>query len=147
MGLRREPWPVAVQDGRAGPARPTAPSAARALGLAFLLGLSLPLHAAGWIAVLKDTPAERFDEEDLGLFAAAAKSALNAGDGAQPVVWSNPSTGSGGSFTELGHSVGKGGEPCKRMRISVYARQRPERSVTWTACRDGTGHWQLLKAS
>ena len=40
---------------------------------AFALSAS-PAYAVNWISVLKNTPAERFDEEDIKLFAAVKRS-------------------------------------------------------------------------
>ena len=109
--------------------------------------LATPVHANGWIALLKNTPAERFDDEDIGMFVAAAKTALDAGGEPQPVAWSNPATGSGGSFTELAKSVAKDGSPCKRLRVATYSKQRKEQAATWMACKGTDGRWRFGKPS
>jgi surface antigen len=109
--------------------------------------LATPVYANGWIALLKNTPAERFDDEDIGMFVAAAKTALDAEGEPKPVAWSNPATGSGGSFTELDKSVAKDGSPCKRLRITTYAKGRSEKAATWSACKGSDGRWRFGKPS
>jgi surface antigen len=104
--------------------------------------------SGGWVAILKNTPAEQFDDEDLKMFLAAAGNALNAeATPPQPVVWSNPDTGSGGRFLELRRSTLSGGAPCKRMKVSTYAKNRSEQSVTYTLCKNAAGKWQLSSGS
>jgi surface antigen len=109
--------------------------------------LTAPAHANGWVALLKNTPAERFDDEDIVMFIAAAKTALDAQGEPQPVTWANPATGSGGSFTELGRSVAKDGSPCKRMRVAIYAKQRSEKAATRSACKGADGRWRFATPS
>ena len=100
-------------------------------------------HASGWVAVLKNTPAELFDDDDLRLFLATAAAVLNA-DG-QPVktAWSNPATGAGGDFLVIGQSVDANKAACKRVRFSVSAKERASRQLVWTACKDTSGRWRL----
>jgi len=107
------------------------------------MSLALPASATGWIAMMKNSPAERFDDEDIGMFVAAAKTALAAEGEVKPVAWSNPATGSGGSFTELGRSLAKDGSPCKRMRVATYAKGRAEKAATWNACKGTDGRWRI----
>jgi hypothetical protein len=103
-------------------------------------------QAAGWVAVLKNTPAEVFDDEDLQMFLAAAGKVLNAESPAEPLSWSNPATGAAGRFKELGHSQSKDGQPCKRMQFWVSAKARSETSAIWTACKTTQGRWVLTAA-
>jgi hypothetical protein len=105
--------------------------------------LAMPVHASGWIALLKNTPAERFNDEDIGMFMTAANDALNADGDPKPVAWANPATGSGGSFTELSRSVAKDGTPCKRVRVATYAKGRSEKAATWKACKGADGRWRF----
>lgn len=103
-------------------------------------------NAAGWISILKNTPAETFQDQDLRLFLDTAKQVLEADTEAQTVTWSNPDTGAGGSFLVLGQSIAKDGSLCKRVLFSVYATKSPARKAIWTACKSAKGQWQLTKA-
>jgi hypothetical protein len=115
----------------------------RVLAVVLLLGGAvLPAHASGWVALLKNTPAEVFDDEDLHLFLAAAGKALAAEDGS-PVDWSNGATGSGGSFKPLGAAPSVKGLPCKKVRMTVYAKKRSQKSTNVTACKTPEGKWKL----
>jgi hypothetical protein len=100
--------------------------------------------SGGWVSILKNTPAEQFDDEDLKMYLAAAAKALNA-DTSPPeaVAWRNPKTGSGGSFLELSRSTLSGGSPCKRMKVSTYANSLSEKSATYTLCKNAAGQWRL----
>ena len=115
--------------------------------VAAALAPAAQVHGAGWVQVLKDTPAEHFDDEDIKMFVDAAKAALEAEGEPKPTSWSNPATGSGGTFTEVKKTTAKDGSPCKRVRFSVYARKRSEKFATWTACKDGSGRWRVVSAS
>ena len=101
--------------------------------------------AAGWVALLRNTAAESFDEDDLRMFLDAAKQALNA-EGREPVDWVNSATSKGGSFLVIGESVGADGAPCKRVRFSTYAPKYPKSTTTWTACKAPDGRWRLAAA-
>jgi surface antigen len=111
-----------------------------------LLTASSCALAAGWVSVLKNTPAERFDDEDLQMFLTSARTALNAEGPPKPVVWANPATGSGGSFLEISHSTGAAGAPCKRLKVSTYAKKFPQRSANYTLCRSSQGKWTFVGA-
>lgn len=102
-------------------------------------------HAAGWVKILRDTPAEAFDDADLRMFMDTAKQVLNAQGTPQLTPWVNPDTGSGGDFLVLKDSVAKDGAPCKRVRFTVYAAKRSAKKATWTACKVGAD-WKLATA-
>ena len=114
--------------------------------VAAFLTASSCTFAAGWVAVLKNTPAERFDDEDLEMFLTAARSTLNAEGPPKQMAWSNPATGSGGSFLEMSHSTSSGGAPCKRLKVSTYAKKYSERSSIYTLCKSAQGKWQIAGA-
>ena len=111
--------------------------------LGALLSASSSLLASGWVTVLKNSPAEYFDDEDLRMFLAAAGTALNAEGSPKQVTWTNPATGSGGSFLELSRSTGAAGTPCKRLRVSTYAKKHAVKSGTYTLCKSTQGRWQF----
>ena len=113
------------------------------LALACLLPVAPPAGAAGWVVLLKDTPAEDFDDEDLGLFFSTAKRTLEAEGPPEEVQWSNPATGAGGRFKELSRSTDAQGRPCKRLRFGIYSKKKSEQSTTWLVCRDKDGRWRL----
>lgn len=110
-------------------------------------GFALPqAQAAGWVAALKNTPAEAFDDEDLQLFLRTAAKLLNEEGPAQPQAWDNPATGAAGRFEELRRSQTADGRPCKRVKFWVSAKKRSEKSAIWTACKSPEGRWQLTAA-
>ena len=111
-----------------------------------LLTASSCAFGAGWVSILRNTPAEHFDDEDLEMFLKAGRTALNAEGPPKQVTWSNPATGSGGSFLELSHSTGAAGAPCKRLKISTYAKKFSERSANYTLCKNAQGKWQFAAA-
>ena len=105
-----------------------------------------PAWSAGWVALLRDSPAEDFNDEDLRQFLDAAKSALDAPNPDEPVEWKNVSTGSGARFVVLGPVKVENYSECKRVRSTTYSRKRKGYPTVWTACRDTDGHWQFVSA-
>ena len=114
--------------------------------VAIVLTSAVPAHALGWVAVLKNTPAEQFDEDDIGMFLVAAKTALDAEGAPKETAWRNDATGAGGRFLPLATSKDARGNVCKRVRFWVHARNRSEKSTVWTACQIDN-RWRLTKAS
>lgn len=117
----------------------------RLLLVAALLVCSASGHAAGWVKILRDTPADAFNDADLRMFLDTAKQVLNAQGTPQLTPWANPDTGSGGDFLVLKESQAKDGSPCKRVRFTVYAAKRSAKKATWTACKAGAD-WKLATA-
>ena len=99
--------------------------------------------AAGWVPLVKNTRAEVFDDEDLHLFLDAGAKALASDTPGATVDWSNPATGAGGRFEAVGPAPAVKGLPCKRLRMTVYAHKRAEKSSGLTACRTAEGRWKL----
>ena len=113
----------------------------------WMLGAALcalvPLaSAASWVAILKNTPAEDFNEADIRLFLDQARLALDAEGPAREISWSHPDSGAGGKFLELGRSSMGDGSPCKRMRFTLHSRSLSDRASTWTLCRV-EGRWRV----
>ena len=100
-----------------------------------------PAFAINWIPVLKNTPAERFDEEDLRLFLEAGRKALSDTPDQQSVTWENPATKAGGELTVLKSYESKG-RPCKSVRVRNHAEGR-KNDVTLDACRVDN-RWRLV---
>ena len=109
-----------------------------------LAAASSAAAAQNWVGMLKNTPAERFDEEDLRLFLDASRKALNEAPDNQPVAWENPKTSARGEITVL-RSFESKGRPCKDLRLRNQAQGRKGESKP-TLCRV-EGKWRLLSAS
>jgi len=110
------------------------------LATAFALSAS-PAFAVNWISVLKNTPAERFDEEDLKLFLEAGRKALNETPDNQTVSWQNPASKAGGELTVL-KSFDWNGQPCKNVRVRNHVEGR-KNDVTLHACKV-ENRWRLV---
>ena len=100
--------------------------------------------SAGWVSVLKNTPAEDFDDDDIQLFLVNAKTALDA-PGTEPVAWVNPRTGSGGSIEVIGQPKAKSCAECKRVRLKLYSKKQQGNPSILTACKDADARWRLAK--
>jgi len=100
--------------------------------------------AQNWIGLLKNTPAERFDEEDIQLFLGASRKALNEAPENQPQSWENPKTRARGEITVL-RSFESKGRPCKEVRVRNEAQGRKGDNKL-NLCKV-EGMWRLLSAS
>ena len=111
---------------------------------AFILALAAsPALAQNWVGLLKNTPAERFDEEDLRLFLDNARKALNEGQDNQKLSWENPKTRARGDITVL-RSFESKGRPCKEVQLHNEAGGRKGDSQLNLCQVDGK--WRLLSA-
>ena len=99
--------------------------------------------ALNWVPLLKNSPAERFDEEDLHLFLNTARKAVNETPDNQTVGWENPDTKHHGDFTIL-KSFQKDGRSCKQVQVRTEADGRKATSVV-DACQVD-GKWRLVGA-
>jgi surface antigen len=112
---------------------------------ALIIVAASPLAAAsGWGALLRNSPAVDYNDEDLRLFLEAAKTALDATGPPQPVEWSNASSGAGGRFVVLGPAKVKNFDECKRVRSTMHSKKQKGYPTTWTACKDTTGRWGVV---
>ena len=118
-------------------------SLSRLFSLACVLASPAAL-AQNWIGLLKNTPAERFDEEDLRLFLDIGRKALNETPENQPLTWENPKTGAGGEITVL-RSFESQGRPCKEVRVRNHAQGRKGNNKLSLCKVDDK--WRLLSAS
>lgn len=119
--------------------RPTALVLAAALAV-----LSPAALAQNWVGILKNTPAERFDEEDLRLFLENARKALNEAPDNQTQSWENAKTRARGDVTVLKSFESKG-RPCKEVRVRNEAQGRKsDNRMTLCKVED---KWRLLGAS
>lgn len=110
-----------------------------------LIAAATPLALAqNWVGLLKNTPAERFDEDDLRIFMDAGRKALNDTPDNQSVTWENPQTKAGGQITVL-RSFESKGLPCKEVRVQNHAQGRKGDNKLNLCKKDGK--WRLLSAS
>src|SRR5687768_12353281 len=72
--------------------------------------------AQNWGGLLKNTPAEKFNEEDQRIFLDATRRALNEGSDNETVSWENPGTHSRGDITVL-RSFDWQTYRCKELRL------------------------------
>ena len=112
--------------------------------LVWLLALCMPAAAQNWIGLLKNTPAENFNEEDLKLFLEASRKALNETPVGGTEKWQNPVTGSGGELKVVKLFTWQD-NPCRQIRVSNYTVDR-KGSNTLNLCQVG-GKWKLLSPS
>ena len=94
--------------------------------------------------LFKNTPAERFNEEDNRMLVAAARQALDQAPENQPVDWANPATNHRGDATVM-KSFESQGRPCKELRLRNEADGRQGESRL-NACHVD-GKWRLVGSS
>jgi surface antigen len=107
--------------------------------------LACPLATAqNWVGLLKNTPAEFFDDEDLRIFLDTGRKALNETPDNQPLTWENPKTRNRGEITVL-RSFESKGRPCKEVRVRNEARGRKSDNRS-TLCKVDE-RWRLMGSS
>jgi hypothetical protein len=116
----------------------------RAFLLLALFFTSSAAMAQNWVGLLKNGPAERFDEEDLRLFMDTAQKALAEGKDHETLSWENPKTRARGDITVLRSFAWKA-NPCKEVRIRNQAQGR-KGDVNFGMCQV-EGKWRLLSSS
>ena len=103
-----------------------------------------PALAQNWVQLLKNTPAERFDKEDLRIFVATSDKALAETPDGQTLSWENPKTRHHGEITVLKSYESKG-RSCKDLRVRNEADGRKgDNKLSWCKV---DGKWRLLSAS
>ena len=112
--------------------------------LALCAFASANVQAQNWVSLLKNTPAEFFDDEDVKLFLAAARGALDGVDDNQVRGWQNPRSGHHGDATVLRRFDSKG-RPCKELRVRNEAQGRKS-DQRFNLC-SVEGRWRLLGES
>jgi surface antigen len=113
--------------------------------LAIIITAAIPSALAqNWVGLLKNTPAEQFDEEDLRIFLDAGRKALNDTPDNQGVTWENPKTRARGEIIVL-RSFESKGLPCKEVRVRNEAGGRKGDNKL-NLCKV-EGKWRLLSAS
>jgi surface antigen len=113
------------------------------LGAAYALA-SPGAAAQSWVNLLKNTPAEYFDDEDLRLFLDAARKTLDQAPDNQPVTWENPRSRNRGEMTVLRTFESKGNS-CKEVRVRNESRGRKSDNRR-TLCKVDE-RWRLMGSS
>src|SRR4030095_1810872 len=81
-----------------------------------LAGFSSLAAAQNWVGLLKNSPAERFDEEDLQMFLAAGRKALTEAKDNETIRWENPKTRARGELT-VARSFEWQSHSCKELQV------------------------------
>jgi len=111
------------------------------LACVFSAALHIPAYAVNWVPLLHNTPAERFNEEDMQMFLTATKKALGETPDGQTVSWENSATKARGSI--LVEKTGtRGGKLCKSIRVTNEANNRKATSVL-NLCQKKNGEWSF----
>lgn len=116
----------------------------RALLFTALLCACSMAAAQNWVALLKNGPAERFDEEDLRIFMDTGRKALTESADNETLRWENPKTRARGEFTVLRRFEWKT-HPCRELKVHNEAHGR-KGDNTFNLCQVD-GKWRLLSTS
>jgi surface antigen len=109
-----------------------------------LAGFSSLAAAQNWVGLLKGSPAEDFDDEDLQLFLATGRKALNEGKDNETLRWENPKTRARGEAT-VTRSFEWKSYRCKQLQVYNEAGGRKGTS-TFDLC-SVDGKWRLVAPS
>jgi len=112
-----------------------------AAAVAVLLAVAAAPASAQFVALLKNGPAELFDDVDLRIFLDTARRALDNGVENQPVAWKNLATGHGGDMTVV-KRFESAGRQCTRLRVRNEADSRKS-DMQHNLCMVD-GRWRLL---
>jgi surface antigen len=118
--------------------------AALALALAAAVSGTAGAQGGGIASIFRNTPAERFNEQDYNLLLAATHKALDDAPKDQPVEWANSATNHRGDVTATRIFESKG-RACKELRLRNEADGRKGESIVNWCQVDGT--WRLLSSS
>ena len=97
--------------------------------------------SAQYVALLKNSPAELFDDMDLRIFLDTARRVLDDGAENKPVAWKNLDTGHGGEMTVL-KRYESNGRKCQRIRVRNEAQGRKS-DMQHNLCMVD-GRWRLV---
>ena len=109
--------------------------------VALVLSLASLTASAQFVALLKNSPAELFDDMDLRIFLDTARRALDEGAENQAVAWKNPDTGHGGDFTVVRNFESQG-RKCRQVRVRNEAQGRKS-DMRHNLCMVD-GRWRLV---
>ena len=111
----------------------------------FATGLSASAYAVNWIPILKDTPAEKFNEDDMRIFLDTARKAMNELPDGQSLSWKNPETKAHGTI-KVEMTGTRKGQTCKRLSIENVAGNRQGKTAL-DFCQGKDGKWELMVPS
>ena len=112
--------------------------------LAVILALASAPALAQYASLLRDSAAQRFDDEDLRMFLDNARKALNETPDNQTTSWENPKTRHRGEVTVLRSFEAMGGR-CKEVKVLNQAQGRKETN-NFNLCQVD-GKWRLVSES
>ena len=108
---------------------------------ALVLVLASTAASAKFVALLKNSPAELFDDMDLRIFLDTARRVLDEGVENKPVEWKNLDTGHGGDMTVL-KRFESNGRQCQEVRVRNEAQGRKS-DMRHNLCKVD-GRWRLV---
>jgi surface antigen len=115
----------------------------RILLVALLTAVVSPALAQSWRGMLKNTPAERFQDEDWAAFLKQAYKTLDDAPENQPVKWERAETNRRGELTVL-RSYESKGRRCRELRVQNEGDGRKSDN-TFNLC-NVDGKWRLVAA-
>ena len=116
----------------------------RGLCVTVLAIAALPAAGQNFHGLLKDTPAEKFNDEDMRLFNQAAAKALTEAAVGETVRWENPASQNRGDMKVLKVFTWKD-QPCRQVRVRNQAGDR-KASNSLNVCRV-SDKWRLVSPS
>ena len=102
----------------------------------------LPVEGAN-LRWLDHSPARFFTDADWQLLSAKSDEVLNEGEDGREYGWSNPESGSSGSFMAQ-PAEDRGGLSCRLVTIVTQARTASNTSQ-FTFCRQENGEWKIAR--
>lgn len=108
---------------------------------AVLLALLSTAASAQFVALLKNSPAELFDDMDLRIFLDTARRVLDEKGEDKPVAWKNLDTGHGGEMTVV-KRFESNGRQCRLLRVRNEAEGRKS-DMQHNLCMVD-GRWRLV---
>jgi surface antigen len=114
--------------------------------MALLATFPAVVAAAGWGAVLHDSPLEDFSDVELRMYLDTIKSALDAAGPPRPHEWKDEHTGAGATVLVVGDAKVAGFKECRRFKTQVYSKRHQGTASVFTACRSPEGRWSLVAA-
>jgi surface antigen len=115
----------------------------RILILALLTAAASPALAQSWRGTLRNTPAERFQDEDWAVFLKQVYKTLDEAPDNQTTTWERAETKRGGELTVLRSYEAKG-RRCRELRVQNHGDGR-KADNTFHLC-SVDGKWRLVGA-
>ena len=114
----------------------------RLAALIVLAALSIaPSYSQSWRSMLKNTPAERFTDEDWAIYLTQVRKTLSEAPDNSTATWENPKTRRRGEMTVL-RSYESQGRRCRELRVKNEGDGRKSDN-TFNLC-SVDGKWRLV---